>query len=124
MRSIAPASPRSTTARSEAASSRDTSPPAVATTAPSLERNNRSLVASRTRLAIGARDLHDLLHRGRPAPEQVQQTRGGLHDQDGVARRWVDQAGESKEERSLGRVRHRHPVAPAMPYRLHLLPAP
>jgi len=42
-------------ARSQAASSRDTSAPAAATTAPSFERNSRSRVSSKTRLAMGMR---------------------------------------------------------------------
>src|SRR5207248_5871203 len=50
LRSVASGPPSSSTARSQAASSRDTAAPAAATTAPSFERNSRSRVASRTRL--------------------------------------------------------------------------
>src|SRR6266496_1405858 len=124
IRSVAPGPPSSNTARSQAASSRDTSAPAAATTPPSFERNSRSRVTSRTRLAIERRDLHDALHRRRAAPEQVQQTWSRLHDQDGVARGWVDETFERKEQRSSALVGERHAIAPPMPCRLHLLPAP
>src|SRR6266700_3593694 len=124
IRSVAPGPPSSNTARSQAASSRDTSAPAAATTPPSFERNSRSRVTSRTRLAIERRDLHDALHRRRAAPEQVQQTWSRLHDQDGAAWGWVDETFERKEQRSSALVGERHAIAPPMPCRLHLLPAP
>src|SRR2546427_715554 len=99
IRSVAPGPLSSSTARSQAASSRDTSAPAAATTPPSFERNNRSRVASKTRLGMSERDLHDLLHQGRPAPEQVKQPVSWPHDQDGIAWRRLHQTLESKEER-------------------------
>src|SRR3977135_3009465 len=67
IRSVAPGAPNSRTARSQSASSRDTSAPAAATTPPSFDRNNSSRVESNTRLGIAERDLRDLLPRGRPA---------------------------------------------------------
>src|SRR2546427_11992548 len=116
--------PSSNTARSHAVSSRDTSAPAAATTPPSFERNSRSRVTSRTRLAIERRDLHDALHRRRAAPQQVPQTWSRLHDQDGVTGGWVDETFERKEQRCSALVGERHAIAPPMPCRLHLLPAP
>src|SRR3989475_5025298 len=115
--------PSSNTARSQAASSRDTSAPAAATTPPSFERNSRSRVTSRTRLAIERPDLHGALHRRRAAPEQVQETWSRLHDQDGVTRGWVDETFEREKQRSSA-LGERHAIAPPMPCRLDLLPAP
>src|SRR5438034_9184981 len=46
------------------------------------------------------------------------------HDQDGVTRGWVDETFERKEQRSSALVGERHAIAPPVPCRLHLLPAP
>src|SRR5947208_8216526 len=124
IRSVAPGPLSSSTARSQAASSRDTSAPAAATTPPSFERNNRSRVASKTRLGISDRDLHDLLHQGRPAPEQLEQPGSGPHDQDGIAGWRLHQTLESKEERPRAPAGRRHAIPPPVPHEIPLLPAP
>src|SRR5213592_2421209 len=124
IRSVAPDPLSSSTARSQAASSRDTSAPAAATTPPSFERNNRSRVASKTRLGISERDLHDLLHRGRPAPEQVEQPGSGPHDQNGIAGWRLHQTRERKEARPRAPTGRRHAIPPPVPHEIPLLPAP
>src|SRR5438046_8006339 len=124
IRSVAPGPLSSSTARSQAASSRDTSAPAAATTPPSFERNNRSRVASKTRLGISDRDLHDLLHQGRPAPEQLEQPGSGPHDQDGIAGWRLHQTLESKEERPRAPARRRHAIPPPVPHESPCSPLP
>src|SRR2546427_4284267 len=124
IRSAAPGPPSSSTARSQAASSRDTAAPAAATTPPSFERNNRSRVASRTRLAIDERRPDGFVRWSRRAVEQVPQPGSGPHDQDRFARWRLHQTVESKEERTGARARRRQAIPSPVPHEIPLLPAP
>src|SRR5712691_559733 len=121
IRSAAPGPPSSSTARSQAASSRDTAAPAAATTPPSFERNNRSRVASSTRLAIEKRHVDASLKRRRLTPKHVPQPQGGFDDQDGVAHGGIQEAIEDQEHVATRLRGDGDPIRAAMPRNLDMV---
>src|SRR3989475_9949952 len=86
MRSAAPGSSTSTTARSHASGSRPVTAPAPSTTAASLERNTRSRASRKTRLVSDRLHGHDRPGGRRAVPHVAQRGLPGDH-QGGLARR-------------------------------------
>src|SRR3989442_7724403 len=86
MRSAAPGSSTSTTARSHASGSRPVTAPAPSTTAASLERNTRSRASRKTRLVSDRLHGHDRPGGRRAVPHVAQPGLPGDH-QDGLAPR-------------------------------------
>src|SRR2546425_5651961 len=121
MRSAAPASSTSTTARSHASGSRPTTPPAPPTTAPSLERNTRSRAAKNTRLATDRPHGHHRHGRRGAAPQIAQRDLPG-HHQDGLPRRRLSEPLEGEEGRGSDTARQRDTVQPPVPHRLQPFP--
>src|SRR3989442_4381645 len=117
MRSAAPASSTSTTARSHASGSRPTTPPAPPTTAPSLARNTRSRAARNTRLATDQPHGHHRHGRRVAAPQIAQRNLPG-HHQDGLPWRGLSEPLEGEEGPGADTARQRDTVSPPVPHRL------
>src|SRR2546426_8713848 len=119
MRSAAPGSSTSTTARSHASGSRPVTAPAPSTTAASLERNTRSRASRKTRLASDRLHGHDRPGGRRAVPQVAQRGLPGDH-QDGFARRWLVEPLEGEEGRGadpgpqgdMGKPPMPHPLKP------------
>src|SRR5437879_13431027 len=123
MRSAAPASSTSTTARSHASGSRPTTPPASPTTAPSLERNTRSRAARNTRLATDRPHGHHRHGRRGAAPQIAQRDVPG-HQQDGLPRRRLREPREGEERRGADPARDADMVNLPTPHALNPLHPP
>src|SRR5438309_1804230 len=105
MRSAAPGSSTSTTARSHASGSRPVTAPAPSTTAASLERNTRSRASRKTRLVSDRLHGHDRPGGRRAVPHVAQRGLPGDH-QDGLARRWLVEPLEGEEGRGADPAQH------------------
>src|SRR5438445_1556131 len=117
MRSAAPASSTSTTARSHASGSRPTTPPAPPTTAASLESTTRPRPASTPRLATDAPHGHHRHGRRGAAPQIAQRDVPGRH-QDGLPRRRLTEPLEGEEGRGADPARQGDMVKLPMPHPL------
>src|SRR5437016_8000756 len=121
MRSAAPGSSTSTTARSHASGSRPVTAPAPSTTAASLERNTRSRASRKTRLVSDRLHGHDRPGGRRAVPHVAQRGLPGDH-QDGLARRWLVEPLEGEEGRGADPARQGDMVEPPMPHPLKPFP--
>src|SRR2546427_5971492 len=122
MRSAAPGSSTSTTARSHASGSRPVTAPAPSTTAASLERNTRSRASRKTRLASDRLHGHDRPGGRRAVPQVAQRGLPGDH-QDGVARRWLVEPLEGEEGRGADPAGKGDMVKLSMPHPLKPFPS-
>src|SRR5713226_6112047 len=123
MRSAAPGSSTSTTARSHSSGSRPITTPAPSTTAASLDRYTRSRSARKTRLATDRLHGHDRSGWRGAAPQVAQRGLPGDH-QDGLSRRRLVESVEREEGRRADTARQRGTVSLPVPHRLQAFPLP
>src|SRR2546428_1551733 len=122
MRSAAPGSSTSTTARSHASGPRPVTAPAPSTTAASLERNTRSRASRKTRLASDRLHGHDRPGGRRAVPQVAQRGLPGAH-QAGAARRWPVEPLEGEEGRGADPAGKGDMVKLPMPHPLKPFPS-